>query len=101
MYLRSKRLCCVHLESGELKWTSPSIRDEYWSMVACGNRILALSEAGELYLIAANTKEYERIGVVEVAESETWGHLAVDGDQLLIRELDGLTALRWRAEESE
>lgn len=101
VYLRSKRLCCVHLESGELKWTSPSIRDEYWSMVACGNRILALSEAGELYLIAANTKDYERIDVIEVAESETWAHLAVDGDQLLIRELDGLTALRWSSGESE
>jgi len=96
VYLRSKRLCCVHMESGELKWTSPSIRDEYWSMVACGNRILALSEGGELYLVAANTQEYELIDVVEVAESETWAHLAVDGDQLLIRELDGLTAFRWR-----
>jgi outer membrane protein assembly factor BamB len=95
VYLRSKRFCCVHLDSGELKWTSSSIADENWSMVASGGRLLALSEAGELYLIAANTKEYEVLDVIEVAESETWAHLAVDGDQVLIRELDGLTAYTW------
>jgi hypothetical protein len=65
-------------------------------MVAYGDRLLALSEAGELYLIAANTKEYEVIDVIEVAESETWAHLAVDGNQVLIRELDGLSAFAWR-----
>jgi outer membrane protein assembly factor BamB len=96
VYLRSKRFCCVQLESGELKWTSSSITDENWSMVAYGDRLLALSEAGELYLIAANTKEYEVIDVIEVAESETWAHLAVDGNQVLIRELDGLSAFAWR-----
>jgi outer membrane protein assembly factor BamB len=96
VYLRSKRFCCVHLESGELKWTSPSIADENWSMVAHGGRLLALTEAGELYLIAANTQEYEVIDVIEVAESETWAHLAVDGDQVLIRELDGLSAFTWK-----
>jgi outer membrane protein assembly factor BamB len=96
VYLRSKRFCCVHLDSGELKWTSSSIADENWSMVAFGDRLLALSEAGELYLIAANTEEYEVLDVIEVAESETWAHLAVDGDQVLIRELDGLAAYTWK-----
>jgi outer membrane protein assembly factor BamB len=96
VYLRSKRFCCVHLDSGELKWTSPSIADENWSMVAHGGRLLALTEAGELYLIAANTQEYEVIDVIEVADSETWAHLAVDGDQVLIRELDGLSAFTWK-----
>ena len=65
-------------------------------MVANGNRILALSEAGELYLIAANTTEYQVLDVIEVAESETWAHLAVDGDQVLIRELDALSAFTWK-----
>lgn len=96
VYLRSKRFCCVHLESGELKWTTSPIGDENWSMVAHGGRLLALSESGELYLIAANTEKYEVIDVIEVAESETWAHLAVDGDQVLIRELDGLSAFTWK-----
>jgi hypothetical protein len=65
-------------------------------MVAHGGRLLALTEAGELYLIAANTQEYEVIDVIEVTESETWAHLAVDGDQVLIRELDGLSAFTWK-----
>jgi outer membrane protein assembly factor BamB len=92
----TNRFCCVHLESGEVTWTSPSIADENWSIVANGNRLLALTESGELYLIAANPKEFEVIDQVEVADSETWAHLAVDGDQLLVRELDGLSAFTWK-----
>lgn len=96
VYLRSKRFCCMDIATGELKWTSSNVADENWSMVAHKDRILALSEAGELYLIAANTKEYEVIDVIEVAEAETWAHLAVDGDQVLIRDLEGLSAFTWR-----
>lgn len=96
VYLRSKRFCCVHLDSGEVKWTSPSIANENWSMVANGNRVLALTEAGELYLIAANTEQFEVIDQIEVTDSETWAHLAVDGDQVLIREQDAMSTFAWR-----
>jgi len=96
VYLRSKRLCCVDLASGDVKWTSSSIADEYWSMVANGDRFLALTESGELCLLRANTEEFDLIDQIEVADSETWAHLAVDGDQILIRELDGLSAFTWR-----
>jgi len=96
VYLRSKRLCCVDLASGDVKWTSGSIADEYWSMVANGDRFLALTESGELCLLRANTEEFDLIDQVDVADSETWAHLAVDGDQILIRDLDGLSAFTWR-----
>jgi outer membrane protein assembly factor BamB len=95
VYLRSRRLCCMHLDSGELKWTSPPISDEYWSLVANGDRILALSESGELLLIAANPERFEIVDRMNVVESETWAHLAVDGNQILIRALDGLIAFTW------
>jgi outer membrane protein assembly factor BamB len=96
VFLRSKRICCVHLESGELKWTSPPTGDDYWSLVANGNRILALTSGGELYLLAANPDKFDVIDRIEVSEDPTWGHLAVDGDQILVRELNGLSAFSWQ-----
>lgn len=96
LYLRSKRFCCVEIASGKVAWISEPIGDEYASLVAQGDRILALTNTGELYLIAHNPAEFEVIDRIEVSEQETWAHLAVDGDQILIRELEALTAWRWR-----
>ncbi|MHC4815223.1 MAG: PQQ-binding-like beta-propeller repeat protein [Planctomycetota bacterium] len=96
LYLRSKRFCCVELATGKRTWVSKPLGDTYWSLVAQGSRILALGDSGELYLIAANPKQLEPIDRIRVADSETWAHLAVDADQVFIRELDGLSAYRWR-----
>lgn len=96
IYLRSKRFACVEIESGEVTWISEPIGDEYASLVAQGDRILALTNSGALYLIQHNPESFEVIDRVEVASQETWAHLAVDGDQLLIRELEALTVYRWK-----
>ncbi len=98
LYLQSKRFACVDLEAGETNWISDPIGDEYWSLIAQGERMLALTEAGELLLIQHNPKELQVIDRRDVAKSETWGHLAVDGDQIFVREQDGLTAFRWAAD---
>ena len=62
---------------------------------------MALSDSGELYHIAADPKEYRQLSRVRVSDGQTWAHLAVDGDQILIRELDGLKALKWTASDEE
>jgi outer membrane protein assembly factor BamB len=98
LYLRSKRFTCVDLRTGESKWISPNLGDEYWSLVAQGDRILALTNAGELLLIAADPSEYRVLDSVEVAAVETWAHLAVDDGELFVREQEGLTAWAWRSE---
>ena len=85
----------IDLTTGEVAWISKSIGDTYWSLVAQGQRILALTDYGELYLIAANPERFEVIDRLEVAESETWAHLAVDGGQLFVREQDGLATFSW------
>ncbi len=95
LYLRSKRFSCVDLTTGESAWTSEHIGDTYWSLVAQGDRILALSDAGELRLIAADPKVYRVIDYMELTDHETWAHLAVDGNQVFVRELDALTAYAW------
>lgn len=101
MYLQRKRLACIDLAKGESAWLSDAIGDEYWSMVAQGDRMLALSEGGELLMLADDAEGLKELGRVRVAESESWAHLAVDGDQVLVRDLDGMTAYRWGAPSAE
>jgi hypothetical protein len=65
------------------------------SLVANKDKILALDQRGTLYLLKASTTEYDPLDTRKVASTETWAHLAVCGDDIIIRDLTGLTVWRW------
>jgi len=95
LHLRNERLSCIDLRTGEEKWrTKP--QGKYWSMVAQGDKILALNERGKLLLIRANPEEFQLLDERDVAGDSTWAHLAVAGNQLFVRSLDALVAFRWQ-----
>ena len=95
VHLRNQRFACLDLATGKEAWiTTPFGR--YWSMVAQGDRILALDETGDLRLIRATPERYAPLGEAKVAEKESWAHLAVIGDELYVRDLEGITAWGWR-----
>jgi outer membrane protein assembly factor BamB len=94
MHLGNQRLECIDLASGESRWRSESF-GKYWSLVYQDDKILALDEAGMLYLIRANPEAFDLLDSLEVSKQQTWGHLAVDGDQIFVRELEGISAFGW------
>ncbi|MFO0849216.1 MAG: PQQ-binding-like beta-propeller repeat protein [Gemmataceae bacterium] len=92
---KDRRLICVDLASGKETWRSEKRFGEYWSLVANGDKLLGLDNRGVLYLLRANPNEFDLLAEKKVADAESWAHLAVCGDTLFIRDLTGLTALRW------
>ena len=94
-FLRSNRFACQRLSDGEVCWTSPPTGDEYWSLIVQDDRILALADTGKLYLLEATPDEFRILGQATVSEEPTWAHLAMVGNELFLRELTGLRALRW------
>lgn len=96
MHLQNQRFSCIDLSSGETKWTSSKSFGKYWSLVAHKNRILALDQKGILYLIEADPKELKILDTREIAESESWAHLAISGDQIFIRDLKNLSVYQFQ-----
>ena len=86
----------IDLKTGKDRWTSSKRFGYYWSMVAQGDRLLGLDGDGMLYLLRANPSEFEELDSIQVSDSTTWGHLAVAGNEIFIRELSGLKAYQWR-----
>lgn len=95
LHLGNQRFTCINLKTGERTWTSKPF-GKYVSLVAQRDRILALDERGILLLIKANPKEFELLSEKQVAEEDTWAHLAISGDEIFIRELNGLVVYRWQ-----
>ena len=94
LHLGNGRVECIDLATGDSRWRSRRSFGKYWSMVWRQNRILALDSDGVLYLLAANPDRFELLDELAVADAETWGHLAVSGDEFFVRELEAIAA--WR-----
>lgn len=95
LHLGNGRLCCIDLKEGKERWRTKPF-GEYWSMIANRDRILALDERGELLLVAADPTEFRLLDRKEVASSESWAHLAVAGNNLVVRDLKGVSAFIWK-----
>ena len=96
LHLQNQRFTCIDLKTGERTWTSKAFGN-YCSLIAQGDRILALDQKGSLLLLKANPKEFELIDEMKISDADTWAHLAVSGDELFIRELNALAVYRWQA----
>lgn len=94
-FLKSQRFMAIEVETGRELWTSDKSFGKYWSLIAQGDRILALDQNGRLYLIRADKSKFDLIDQRKVSEEETWAHLAAADSQLFIRELRALTAFNW------
>ena len=65
------------------------------SLIAQGDRILALSESGLLRMVRATPEAFEVLGEVQLVEGQTWAHLAAAGEHVFVREQNSLHAFRW------
>ena len=92
---RDKRFHCIDPVSMKVLWSTDKKFGDYWSMVANGNRILALDDRGYLLLIEGDPTGFKLKNKLEVSGRPTWAHLAVCGNELYVRDLKGLTAYRW------
>lgn len=99
LHLRNQRLACINLATGQRTWiTQPA--EEYWSMAAQDNRILSLSNTGTLRLLEVSPTAPKMVGEVPLIKDEennqTWAHVAVVDNEIIIRDLKGVTVYTWK-----
>lgn len=91
---RDQRFSCLDPQAKAIRWRSP-VHGQYCSLASDGKRILALNQKGELLLIDADPEQFKLLDRRMISEQDTWGHIAVAGDQVFIRELKALSVFRW------
>ena len=100
LHLRNQRFACINLKTGQEAWISTPF-GKYWSLIASGDRILALDERGELLLIRATPEKFDLVDRREIANRPTWAHVAIADDQVFVRELDAMTVFNWKKGDSD
>ena len=95
-HLKNGRFACVDLRNGKINWISNRPFGKYCSMVRCKDRILALTNDGELLLIRTDPDRFVLIDSRDISTVETWGHLAIAGGHIYIRERNAIAAYRWQ-----
>ena len=93
-HLKNGRFACTDLRNGKIKWISHRTFGKYCSMVWRKNRILALTNDGELLLMHANPDRFELTEARTISTAETWGHLAIARQHIFIREQNAIAAFR-------
>ncbi len=96
LHLKNGRFACVDLRNGNTNWISDRPFGTYCSMVWHEDRILALTNEGQLLLIASRPDEFVLVDSRLITAAETWGFIAVAGQQIFIRERDALVAYQWQ-----
>lgn len=92
--LKNQRFACFDLQTGEVKWRTKPF-GKYASLIASGDKILALDARGELSLIKANPNAFEVLSTRKVGDN-TWAHLAATSERLFVRDLKKLSIYRWK-----
>lgn len=94
MRLQNQRFCCMDLKKGETKWRTKPY-GKYASLIAAGDKIMALDERGDLMLFKANPEKFEMVDSRKVAD-DSWAHLAATNEHVFVRDLQGLKILKWK-----
>ena len=96
VHLKNGRFACFDLENGTEKWRTKPY-GKYASLVASGDKILALDQRGGLLLIKANPEAFELMDTQRVG-NDSWAHVAVSGDDVVVRNLDEVVLFKWASE---
>jgi outer membrane protein assembly factor BamB len=84
-----RELVCVDALTGKTAWSQDGFGEKNSSVIAAGNRLLVVTDRGELILAAADPAAYRQLGRLQVS-GKTWNHPAWADGKLYVRE--GLTS---------
>ena len=87
-------LAAIDAETGELKWKGG--RYGYGQVLLAGDKLIVLTEDGDLALVRATPERHEEVVRFSVLEGKTWNVPALAGGYLLVRNLSEMAAFDLR-----
>lgn len=83
-------LACMDAGTGELKWKGG--RYGYGQVLLAGNRLVVLTEDGDLVLVNATPDRHEELARFSAIEGKSWNHPVIAGGRLFVRNVREMAA---------
>lgn len=91
----SADLRCIETKTGKQLWKRAKIGTYHASLLRTGDdKLLMLTDGGELVLLEPNAKEYRELARTTVCGRETWAHPALANGRLYVRDNSELICLQ-------
>jgi outer membrane protein assembly factor BamB len=84
-------LFCLDAQTGKTLWTTELGGRGFGSIVDAGSALLALTPKGDLTVFEPNGKEYKKLTVYKVAETDTYAYPVPAGKGLFVKDKDALS----------
>ena len=76
-------LACVDAATGDVKWKAG--RYGYGQVMLAGDRLIVLTEDGQLVQVRATPERHEELATFEAIRGKSWNHPAIVDGRLLVR----------------
>jgi len=91
----SADLHCIETATGKELWKKANIGQYHASLMRTGNdKLLLLTDGGELALLEPDPKEYRELARSKVSGPQTWAHPALSDGRLYVRDMAELICLQ-------
>jgi outer membrane protein assembly factor BamB len=80
--------------TGRTLWTSPPRQGENAAIIAAGDRLVMLTDDGQVTVAMASEGGWSPVTKIEAATSPTWAHPVLLGNRLLVKDEQTLALLR-------
>ena len=84
-------LQCVELATGEIKWTQRGFGPG--NCILVGDKLVVLSDAGEVAVVAAKPDSYQEFGRVQAVTGKCWSTPAYSNGQIFVRSTEEAACL--------
>lgn len=83
-------LACLDAATGEQEWKGG--RYGYGQVVLAGDRLIVLTESGDVALVKATPERYEEVAKFSAIAGKTWNHPVIADGRLFVRNLREMAA---------
>jgi outer membrane protein assembly factor BamB len=83
-------LACIDAATGEVQWKAG--RYGYGQVMIAGDRLIVLTEDGEVVQVRATPERHEEIASFQAIEGKTWNHPVIADGTLLVRNVREMAA---------